>query len=72
MSWSEKSGLNVKIIHDGSNIISHPCSSVLPMSWHMTKDVELSITENRINTQKHFTFKISGLGCPVCTEFLLN
>lgn len=42
------------------------------MSWHMTTDVELSITEYRVNTQKHFTFKISGLGCPVCIEFLLN
>lgn len=68
----EKSGLNVTIIHNGSNIISHPCSSVLTMSWHMTTDVELSITEYHINTQKHFTFKIPGLGCPVYTEFLLN
>lgn len=51
MNVLEKSGLNVKIIHDESNI-SDPCSSVLTMSWHMTTDVVLTVHQSIAPTHK--------------------
>lgn len=52
-----------KIIHDQSHT-SHPCTSVLTMSWHMTTDVELSrVSHQHANAFyiHHFWARVSSL-----------